>query len=36
MLGVNAENVDAGIDPSLIKVRGVGSRDLSALKRGDA
>jgi hypothetical protein len=34
MLGVNAENVDAGIDPSLIKVRGVGSRDLSALKRG--
>ena len=34
MLGVNAENVDAGIDPSLIKVRGVGNRDLSALKRG--
>ncbi|MGB9671840.1 MAG: phage tail tube protein [Candidatus Norongarragalinales archaeon] len=34
MLGVNAENVDAGIDPSLIKVRGVGSRDLAALKRG--
>jgi hypothetical protein len=25
---------DAGIDPSLIEVRGVGSRDLAALKRG--
>lgn len=34
MLGVNSENVDAGIDPSLIKVRGVGSRDLTSIKRG--
>jgi hypothetical protein len=34
MLGVNAENIDAGIDPSLIEVRGIGSRDLAALKRG--
>jgi len=34
MVGVNAESVDAGLDPSLIMVRGVGSRDLSALKRG--
>jgi hypothetical protein len=34
MLGVNAENIDAGINPSLIEVRGVGSRDLAALKRG--
>jgi hypothetical protein len=34
MLGVNTENMDAGIDPSLIKVRGVGSRDLQALKKG--
>ena len=34
MLGVNAENVDAALDPSLIEVRGIGSRDLAALKRG--
>jgi hypothetical protein len=34
MLGVNAESVDAGLDPSLIKVRGVGSRDPAALKKG--
>jgi hypothetical protein len=34
MLSVNAENIDAGIDPSLIEVRGIGSRDLAALKRG--
>ena len=34
MLGINAENVDAGLDPSLIEVRGIGSRDLAALKRG--
>lgn len=34
MLGLNAENVDAGVDPSLIQIRGVGSRDLQALKYG--
>jgi hypothetical protein len=34
MLSVNAENVDAEIDPSLIQIRGVGSRDLQALKYG--
>ncbi|MEM2281380.1 MAG: phage tail tube protein [Candidatus Bathyarchaeia archaeon] len=34
MISVNAENVDAAIDPSLVKVRGVGSRDLAAIKRG--
>jgi len=34
MLGISAENVDAGLDPSLIEVRGIGSRDLAALKRG--
>ncbi|MEM3697364.1 MAG: phage tail tube protein, partial [Candidatus Bathyarchaeia archaeon] len=34
MLGVLSENVDAGIDPNLIKVRGIGSRDLTALKKG--
>ncbi|MGQ9530150.1 MAG: phage tail tube protein [Candidatus Bathycorpusculaceae bacterium] len=34
MLGINAENLDAGLDPNLIKVRGVGSRDLQALKKG--
>ncbi|MBS7646311.1 hypothetical protein KEJ24_00510 [Candidatus Bathyarchaeota archaeon] len=34
MIGVNAENVDAAINPSLVKVRGVGSRDPTAIKRG--
>ncbi|MEM0357274.1 MAG: phage tail tube protein [Candidatus Bathyarchaeia archaeon] len=34
MIGINAENVDAAINPSLVKVRGVGSRDLTAIKRG--
>jgi hypothetical protein len=34
MLGVNAEGIEPTIDPSLIQVRGVGSRDLTALKRG--
>jgi hypothetical protein len=34
MVGVNAENVEVEIDPSLVKVRGVGSRDLQALKKG--
>jgi len=31
MIGVNAE-----VDPSLVKVRGVGARDLAALKRTSA
>jgi len=34
MIGVNAENVDAAVDPSLVKVRGVGNRDVAALKMG--
>jgi len=34
MIGVNAENVNAEVDPSLVKVRGVGTRDLAALRRG--
>jgi len=34
MLGILSENIDAGIDPSLIKVRGIGNRDLTAIKRG--
>jgi hypothetical protein len=31
---LTADNIDPGIDPALIKVRGCGSRDLIALKRG--
>jgi hypothetical protein len=34
MIGINAESVEPGLEPSLIKVRGVGSRDLQALKSG--
>ena len=34
MLGVNAENLEPALNPSLIKLRGVGSRDLQALKKG--
>jgi hypothetical protein len=34
MLGVNAESVEPGLEPNLVKVRGVGSRDLQVLKRG--
>ncbi|MEM3577573.1 MAG: phage tail tube protein [Candidatus Bathyarchaeia archaeon] len=34
MIGVNAESVESSLNPSLIQVRGVGSRDLAALKRG--
>jgi len=34
MLSVNAENVEPSLDPSLIGVRGVGSRDLQAVKKG--
>jgi len=35
MLGIaTAENVEPALDPGLIKVRGVGSRDLRVLRRG--
>jgi hypothetical protein len=34
MLGVKAESVEPALNPSLIKVRGVGSRDLQAIKTG--
>ncbi|MEM3464471.1 MAG: phage tail tube protein [Candidatus Bathyarchaeia archaeon] len=34
MLSVNAESIEPSLEPSLIKMRGVGSRDLQALKRG--
>jgi hypothetical protein len=34
MLGIPAENVDPSLDPSLIKVRGIGSIDLQAVKKG--
>jgi len=34
MVSINAENVEPLLDPKLIRVRGVGSRDLQALKKG--
>jgi hypothetical protein len=34
MLGIKAESVEPVLNPSLIKVRGVGSRDLQAIKKG--
>jgi len=34
MVGINAEGVEPSLEPNLIKVRGVGSRDLQALKKG--
>jgi hypothetical protein len=34
MLSVNAENVEPSLDPSLIRVRGIGSRDLQTVKKG--
>lgn len=34
MTGIPAENIEPSISPSLIKVRGIGSRDLIALKKG--
>jgi len=34
MLGIKAEDVDPSLNPSLIKVRGIGSRDLQAIKKG--
>jgi hypothetical protein len=34
MLGIKAESVEPALNPSLIKVRGIGSRDLQAIKKG--
>jgi hypothetical protein len=34
MLGIKAESIEPVLNPSLIKVRGVGSRDLQAIKKG--
>ena len=34
MLGIKAEDIDPSLNPSLIKVRGIGSRDLQAIKKG--
>jgi len=34
MLGLKAENVSPSVNPSLIRLRGIGSRDLQALKKG--
>ncbi|MDH7477099.1 MAG: phage tail tube protein [Candidatus Bathyarchaeota archaeon] len=34
MVGLKAESVEPVLNPSLIKVRGVGNRDLQAIKRG--
>jgi hypothetical protein len=34
MLSVNAENVEPSLDPDLIRVRGIGNRDLQTIKRG--
>lgn len=34
MVSVNAENIEPLLDPDLIRVRGVGSRDLQTIKKG--
>jgi hypothetical protein len=35
MLGIStAENIEPALDPSLIKIRGIGSRDLNTVRRG--
>jgi len=34
MLSVNIENLEPSLDPDLIKVRGIGSRDLQTVKKG--
>jgi len=34
MLGVNAENIEPSLNPDLMRVRGVGSRDLQIVKKG--
>ena len=34
MLGINTQNVEPALDPGLVKVRGVGSRDLQSISKG--
>ena len=34
MVGVNTEGVEPALDPGLIKIRGIGSRDLQSLTKG--
>jgi len=35
MLGIaTAENVEPALDPGLLKIRGIGSRDLKVIKKG--
>ncbi|MCL6579955.1 MAG: hypothetical protein K6T73_11375 [Candidatus Bathyarchaeota archaeon] len=34
MLGINTQGVEPSLDPGLVKVRGVGSRDLQSLSKG--
>lgn len=34
MLGINTQGIEPGLDPGLIKVMGIGSRDLQSLNRG--
>jgi len=34
MLSVNVENVESSLNPDLIRVRGIGNRDLQAIKKG--
>ena len=34
MTGIKAENVEPTLNPSLIKIRGIGSRDLQAIRKG--
>ena len=34
MIGINTQGVEPSLDPGLVKVRGVGSRDLQSLNRG--
>lgn len=34
MLGINTQNVEPLLDPQLVKVRGVGSRDLQSISKG--
>jgi len=33
MLGIKAESIEPGLNPSLVKVRGIGSRDYKPLKK---
>lgn len=34
MLGINTQGVEPSLDPGLVKVRGIGSRDLQSLNKG--